>query len=408
MSFYQGMKVLILLSVATSISANSCQLKSANQVLSLVKKNHPKILKNQKKLEMSRADVEGADVFKNPELELEGVSNLKESSSYEGAIRLTQTFELGGKRMARVDKARREYQLTQSLGSLESENIVIETVKSLYRLRHMNELIPLYLESIDAFQRIHKKLVNRTSLSAEQQVEKETLELAINDYQLKLANIRVDRTYLKNHLSFFAGNNCDVTDSASARELDLRAQSVPTSINQASFSKLQVAKDYLNIQRAKLKVAEGEAYSDLRFGPVFEIDKDDETVKRAGVSLSFDLPLFNRNKAGKARAQAELSAAQIHFKKFEQEAKLDLFSWQTQYQKYIQSLKRMDGKAKLDKKHKKVEALFKRGIISTSLVIESHRQLIEYSSTRNSFELGAVEALWNIYHHNGEVLAKEL
>ena len=69
---------------------------------------------------------------------------------------------------------------------------------------------------------------------------------------------------------------------------------------------------------------------------------------------------------------------------------------------------RTNYKEKLEKKHRKIESLFKRGIISTSLVIESHRQLIEFFNTRFEFENGATEALWNIYKLNGEIENKKL
>ena len=42
------------------------------------------------------------------------------------------------------------------------------------------------------------------------------------------------------------------------------------------------------------------------------------------------------------------------------------------------------------------------------MIIESHRQLIEFANTRNEFELGAAEALWNIYKINGTVFTEKL
>ena len=42
------------------------------------------------------------------------------------------------------------------------------------------------------------------------------------------------------------------------------------------------------------------------------------------------------------------------------------------------------------------------------MVIESHRQLIEFAKTRYDFELDTVEALWNIYKINGTLFSEKL
>ena len=85
------------------------------------------------------------------------------------------------------------------------------------------------------------------------------------------------------------------------------------------------------------------------------------------------------------------------------ESELDIEAWVTKYNQYRNSLNTIADKKRLERKHRKIEALFRRGIISTSLVIESHRQLTEFFTTRFDFELGAVEALWNIYKLNGQI-----
>lgn len=409
MSFTRGMALFMSLTLSIASYADTkCEFKTANDLLEAIKNNHPTLLKNEMSVEIAKHHVDEAGKLINPELEIEGISNLDESSKYSSSFKLTQTIELGGKRSARVNTAKSELVARATHAKLEAEDLVIETVKDIYRLRHLNELIPHYVEAIDAFQRIFKKLKKRNNLSADQEVEKETLELAINDYKLKLANLRVDFNYLNHHLVHFADKHCEIDVSALPKDLNLNLKLDELPKTELSFSKLRYAKQFADVQQARLNEEQAKAYSNLRIGPSFKVDKNDETVKRAGVSLSFDLPLFNRNGAGKAKARTALESASMLYKKFKREAKLDLYSWQTQYKKYVSSLKAMDGRDSLDRKHKKVDALFKRGIISTSLVIESHRQLIEYTSTRNEFELGAVEALWNIYNHSGVVMSKKI
>ncbi len=54
-----------------------------------------------------------------------------------------------------------------------------------------------------------------------------------------------------------------------------------------------------------------------------------------------------------------------------------------------------DGSA--EEKHKQIERHFFNGMISSSLVIEAHRQLIEFEQKRNESEREAIEALGSIF-----------
>ena len=56
----------------------------------------------------------------------------------------------------------------------------------------------------------------------------------------------------------------------------------------------------------------------------------------------------------------------------------------------------MDKKA-IEEKHNKIERLFFNGLVSSSLVIEAHRQLFDLEEKRNETEREAVEALGQVY-----------
>lgn len=116
-------------------------------------------------------------------------------------IKITQTFELGGKRGARESLAKNQ----MALGELEiknnKENVILENVLSLYRLRQINELIPIYKEAYESLQSLLKKKGRiKKSLSPSQEVEYETLSLAIDDYYLKLSELTAKRATLLTHL----------------------------------------------------------------------------------------------------------------------------------------------------------------------------------------------------------------
>ena len=57
----------------------------------------------------------------------------------------------------------------------------------------------------------------------------------------------------------------------------------------------------------------------------------------------------------------------------------------------------------MEKKHKNMESLFERGLIQSSLIIEAHRQMADFTESVNEQELRAVEALWSIYALEGRI-----
>jgi cobalt-zinc-cadmium efflux system outer membrane protein len=62
----------------------------------------------------------------------------------------------------------------------------------------------------------------------------------------------------------------------------------------------------------------------------------------------------------------------------------------------------------MEVKHKNMEELFERGIVSAALIIEAHRLMAEFAAEQNEQELKAIEALWSIYALQGKILEERL
>jgi len=398
----------ILFTVITNSSAN-CDFKKPNDILDLVKKNHPNISINNSKISVLKKTIEVAKQVPNPELDADSsVGDSIEGSVFSASVSIKHTLELGGKRSSRIDVARNILKTETAISKHKNQVTIIDVVLKLHRLRQVYELIPLYEESLNAFLKILKTIRRRQSLSPEQQVERATLELATSDYRLKISRLKSDRINLSKHLSFYTGTKCIIPLNALPYNVNL-SEKFTSKYNYKGHAKLNAAKYALNLAKANLKLENSNAYSNLQIGPTYAFEKVNiSNTNTFGIALTIDLPLFNTNKGGKAKATREIQTAKIHLKNVESESKLDLESWIAKYNQFRNSLKTIANKNELEKKHQKIEALFRRGIISTSLVIESHRQLIEFSNTRFDFEQGAVEALWNIYKINGEIGTKKL
>ncbi len=401
--------LVVFISVFSLDLYAKCVVSTPNEVLDLVKKNHPVISQNKARESVFEASVEVAKQRPNPELDVEStVGDSIEGDVYNTAVSLKHTFELGGKRASRIKLAQSTLKTSMAVTQFENQQTIIDTILKMHRLRQVYDLIPLYEESLDAFNKILRTIRKRKSLSPEQQVEGETLELAVNDYKLKVAQLNSEKINLKTHLTFYMGTECVLSKKALPENVNL-TKSFNADLEVKEYSKLRAAALSLELAKSGLELEKSNSYPDLQIGPTYEYEKVNlGQTNTIGIAITMDLPILNINGGGRAKAAKEILAASINLKNIKKESKLDVQSWIQKYNQYKISLKTIANKEKLEKKHRKIEALFKRGIISTSLVIESHRQLIEFFNTRFEFENGATEALWNIYKLNGEIKNKKL
>lgn len=408
MSYFKG---IVLFVITFQFALAQCQIEDVNTLWSAIKENHP-VLKKHGYINHSYSQkIEDIRKVKNPSLEIEALQGSSDSKEFELSAKITQTIELGNKRSKRYEVAKYNSDLVSLNNDKEKEDLMIDLVKNIYHLRQLIYFLPVYKESLHSFNLIKNKLKKLSTLSPEQQIELETLELVISDYDLKHREMKVTVEYLKKHLGYFAGLGC-VVDKKNLPDV-LAREDINSKSKNLRFAQLNMAKKNLELQEANVRLQKSLAYSDLEVGPIFEMAKVQDGIgseyaseKKVGIALSFDLPIYNRNQGQRASSLTQLKLAKYSLDKLGEEASLDLSTWKIQYSKYISALENMPTRNDLEKKHQKIEKLFKRGIISTSMIIESHRQLIENTVTRNNFELGAVEALWNIAKYTGEIHQK--
>lgn len=400
---------LLASSIFTESSLASCDFKTPNDLLESFKTSHPQVIENNSSINVSEKWVEVAKQRPNPEFQAQGMKGEEIDGDVDRiSLSIMHTIELGGKRSSRIDFADSKRKQFKASAQDSNEDVLIDAILKAYRLRQVKELIPIYEEAYEAFNKILKVKLQRKSLSPEEQVEKETLVLATNDYRLKVSKLKSEKINLSRHLSFFVGKDCDLKQDSLPQKVDL-TRSFNLKKETPNYSKLQVAINNLESAKMKLELERSKAYPDLNIGPAFETESiNGKNYQSVGLSISMDLPILSTNSGSKSQALEQMNTARVRYKNIKREASLDLEAWIEKYNALGGSLKTIATREDLDKKHLKIEKLFKRGVISTAMIIESHRQLIEFANTRNEFELGAAEALWNIYKINGTVFTEKL
>ncbi len=387
----------------------NCNIKNSQELFNIIKEGHPEIKYNESLEKAYSETLNISSQLPNPEFE----ASREEGKSLEGdtsvtSLALSFPIELGGKRSARKIYAINSTNMNKQILRLSSEDAYIKAILIAYRLRQVYELLPIYKEALDSLNKILKIKLKRKSLSPEEEVEKETLGLATNDYRLKISRLKSEREKISRELSLSMGRDCRISRGSLPLDVDLTKDFSDKNDFEKSAQLLQ-AKESLNAARAKLELEKSQAFPDMKIGPTLEVERvRGRDYKSYGISVSIGLPVFNLNSGGRKKASRELHSSELNHKHVKRHVMIELESEIEKYNTFRESLKTIASRDELEKKHMRIEKLFKRGVISTSMIIESHRQLIEFASTRFEFELGAVEAIWNINKIKGAVFSSKI
>ena len=206
----------------TESSLANCDIKTPTELLESLKNSHPQVIENNSSIKVSEKWIEVAKQRPNPEFQAQGMKGEEIDGDVDRiSLSLMHIIELGGKRSSRIDFADSKRKQFKASAQDSNEDVLIDAILKAYRLRQVKELIPIYEEAYEAFNKILKIKLKRKSLSPEEQVEKETLVLATNDYKLKVSKLKSEKINLSRHLSFFVGEDCDLKQDSLPRDVDL-------------------------------------------------------------------------------------------------------------------------------------------------------------------------------------------
>lgn len=398
LSFYIFMQFFSTNAVA------SCRINSVAELVTRLKVSHPQIKQNLSSLKVVQESVQVAGQRQNPDIQIEGIKG----DSLEGNVKrmnfsVIQPFELGGKRKSKIEYAVNQLAYEQYSFLDKNEDLLIDAVLKVYRQKQINRLIAYYQEAYEVFNEILKIKKNRRTLSPEEQVEKETLFLVASDYLFKVSRLKSEEFKLRTRINYYLGESCTIAKEALLNDLDSQL-SISNDLSLKKYSRLLMETSALEVAKSHYNLESAKAYPDLKIGPIYEVEMIGERKYQSiGFALNIELPVFNRNSEAKVMANYKVSETSLSLKNFSEETQLNL---ETLIQKYFylkKSFQTLSNREFLEQKHKEIHDLFKRGVVSTALVIESHRQLLEYENTQNEYELDAVETLWNIKKIKGTI-----
>lgn len=389
---------------ASSAVAQCAPARSPQALLDCAMANDPAVREAEARTRQSEAGVSSTRQRPNPDLETKGTWG---DGASQVEIDLVQTVETGGKRLARVARARAEEQESGAqLGAARSE-AAVKAATALYRLRQAQDELALVEEGLHTFARIGAQLRSRPRLLPEQEVSRSIFELAEADYTLRQGSLQAERFGLIKSLEASTGMSL----STAALDLPALKQEWPAIPEASPFHGPETLQSQaaLAAAGADAAAARGASWPDLKLGPSFQRQSSEgQSQRMLGLNVGLSLPLYHRNGAGRERARRGEEAAALSAATTQARLQAERAAEKAKYEAAVASLKVATGRKELRSQHERVEDFFQRGLISSSLVIEAHRQMLEFARSRNEQELTAIRALWRIRAIDGDVLGGSL
>jgi cobalt-zinc-cadmium efflux system outer membrane protein len=399
-------------SVAAAPPSQACsRLGSPQDVIDCALSNHPEA----QRARLSNLQAENLEdaASQRPNPEIAGKSVLGSSLGDDvinHEVNLAHTVELGGKRGARMDKALAEKETIAASSQRSREEVLLETLHSLYRLRQIQAELHTLDEALETFSRIQRQFRSRPRRTPEQDVSLGIFDIAEGDYQLRKAALEAELATHTREIELAIGRefepSTNVLPPKQKNWPKFQDAAAPASFKGSAMNSVRAG---LKLAEAELSVAQSLSWPNLKIGPSFESQTSGPfTFQTYGVNLSFELPLFQINGGGRAVARTGLDLAErsltLKERELSNQRKILLQKYDFSVKAVLASLTH----AELEKKHRNTDALFARGIIPSSLVIEAHRQIVDFTKNQNEQELTALEALWRVYVLEGRAFEEKL
>lgn len=401
--------MLVGLASSETIMASACLSVSApTDVLKCAFEKHPQLRQAVLEEARSRAELSKAGQFLNPELETDGAYGRSLGDDLiEVDAALMIPIELGGKRSARKATAEGGLNLAQARLYETRVEVATEIVAQLVELRQTIFELEVVDEGLKTFNQIISRYQKRPSLSPEDEVALEVFKLAKADYELHRTDDQSQKEEIAANLMLATGLSSESIESALPDSRDLSSWpkfEMPKTLDQLKSANLQVAKAELKKAQAEREMERSESWPTVSIGPRYIYGNEGGLVTHQyGAALSLPLPLFSLNRGGRELGKRGEELASHNLEVTKRSSELEYERLLKKYSDHLSLLKKLPSLLSVQKSHEKIERQVRRGLISSALIIEAHRQLLDFVESYHEQEVEAYRVLWSIYGMEGVI-----
>lgn len=331
----------VLLSI-TGIKAQEKELLPFEEYLSLVGNKNLGYASQKYNVSMSEAAVQTANMFPDPQVEMETTNNgVKQSMGYVYGASLGWTLELGGKRKARVNLARNQSELSKIQLQDFFRNLRADASLGYIEALKSKTLLEVQQDSYKNMQQLAKSdsiryKLGTITLVTSKQSKLEAASLLNEVYQAESAEQQAITG-----LSVFLGDSKitgrDVTGDFNAFNRDFNIDDlILQALNEradvlAAKQNTEVAKSQINLEKANRVIDLGISAGAERHTEATNEIAPSPTVNAVKMGISIPLKFSNRRNAGLKIAEMAHSQAEVEYKQIEQEIKAEVMQAFQQY-----------------------------------------------------------------------------
>ena len=333
---------------------------------------HPKVKRAKLEINSAIKLEEKASQIPNPSLSsryVEGAVNGESVSELEANLNFT--LELGAKRSARKNFAQANKLNIMAMSEITRTDIKVNTIINLYRLRQVLTERKIVKETLRAFLKVITQLKKIPRLSAEKEASLILFEMAYEELRINESEVFEEERELEHYFHIATGHSLEELE----RFLPKIEQEWPNiNIDHKGRSSLEIKKlESLSLlAQNELEVQESNAWPDLKIGPSIAIERDGEVENQmVGLNIHIPLPLFQLNGGGKGYARAELIRAKRNVAFSQAEENHERLEQLKIYESSVQILSKTIRQSVIVKKQKRMEKLYLRGVISSSVFLLS-------------------------------------
>lgn len=390
--------ISVIAFLTTSISAwaapDYCgSVRNFQEFYQCTLEKHPRMAIAREKTNEADAVYERAAQWKNPDLNVKTVGG-KIAGENNGSTEVTvlvpasQLWIRGAQKdMAEAEKRVIEVEAKQTILEFKKE-----IIGDLIRARQIDESLDVVNETLDAFKTIQGQLNARRARGPDQEITLNLVQLASSDYQLKRNHLVVEKGGILSKFRAIWGHGFELKKEFLP---PIRTKWPEVKLASGVGQNLAVQKAVATAEQAAAgyRLTKLETMPAISVGPTMERTTSGPSRSWSfGFTVAASLPIFSFNGGSRAVAksqamQAELDSAYA-VKKFDFEREILL----QRYRSAVESLSVSSSRAELRNKHNRVDSYFRQGLASGGLVIEAHRQIVEYQNSQHEHEDTAVDA----------------
>ncbi len=411
MTFIKSLALVLFIYSFSVISYGSetCTPSTPDGVLKCIQNNHPELVKSIAISQIENELSAQASASKNPTLSLEAALGKNMGNKQQQLeIRFSQAIQTNSLKAAKKMLMLSDVNDLKTNNLKKLEEVTLDSVKNIIRFSQINFEMEKINEALIKFTSISKLYSNRPKLNPENEATLGMIQIAINNYQIKIQQLLKEKQEISSNIKL-AGNLSEKDIDNLNSKIKLSWPKINANNLDLQSSNMQTKRDLISLSMAKLDYSKESLWEELSVDLILQKNTDGQNDEKLyGLGVKIPLTVFNRNQREISLNSLQLQKAKDLYDFEKNKNELELQNLISQYHNSIQILSQLISDNQIEKRHQKIESNFSLGLISGPVLVEVHRQDLEYLETKHSEELRALEMLWKIYIHNGTFLNQKI